>query len=400
MKTPLDNSQASGDAPETADDNGPDLALQGLARQLTGRDGLGEPLLLRLNRRDSTLVSCPQSDSTAEALSIRLEGGNNAAARALFTHAPVLAYRDARETSALDRQLAGAHEGILAIPVKEGPRLGVLLVAGSRAALESIANSMSELPASELPNSELPKSELPLQEKGETPLQAAFEVEPETDPWLAGRVRRAAYEIANPLGIIKNYLAILKARLGNAGIEDELRIINEELDRVARIMRALTQDEVSLGELREETDLGQLTEDLVRVTAPSWQPRGMRISHRPGHSLPLLTVDRDKLKQVLLNLLLNALESSPDGGEVRLETAQVTNHRRERFVELQVADSGPGIAPDRIDDLFAPHDAGTADGPGSLGMAGVKHLAEELGGSLSYKSGPTGTTFQILFRVG
>ncbi|MDD5390400.1 MAG: HAMP domain-containing sensor histidine kinase [Gallionellaceae bacterium] len=360
------------------------------ARLLAEQEGLYDPLYLRLDKRTSMLESQDLGEFHAPPISIRMEGGNSAAVRALFTRALVVVYTDAGgDASLLDMQLArqADADGVAAIPVGEGDTRGVLLVCGDRKALADVAahaeryTRMGELTARAIP--------------------AAAPPPDAGDAYLGGRVRRAAHEINNPLGIIKNYLAILKAKLGDAApIADELRIIHEELDRIVRIVRALTNDDDSLAELSEDTDIGQLVEDLVKVTAPTWQARGIQVTHKPGAALPRLNCDRDKLKQVLLNLLLNALEATPDGGEIRLETARITNQKRERFIELQISDSGPGISPEVADKLFAPLETEKGEDHAGLGLAIVNKLMEDLGATISFKTGSSGTSFQLLFPLG
>lgn len=360
------------------------------ARLLAEQEGLYDPLYLRLDMRTSMLESQDLGEFRASPISIRMEGGNSAAVRALFTRALVVVYTDAgSDASLLDMQLArqADADGVAAIPVGAGDTRGVLLVCGDRKALADLAahaeryTHLGELAARAIP------AAAPMPDAG--------------DPYLGGRVRRAAHEINNPLGIIKNYLAILKAKLGDtAPIADELRIIHEELDRIVRIVRSLAHDDDSLAELPEDTDIGQLAEDLVKVTAPTWQARGIKVTHKPSAGLPRLNCDRDKLKQILLNLLLNALEATPDGGEVRLETAQITNHKRARFIELQVSDSGPGISPEVAEILFAPLETEKGEGHAGLGLSIVNKLMEDMGASISFKTGPSGTSFQLLFPLG
>jgi len=271
--------------------------------------------------------------------------------------------------------------------VGEGNARGVLLICGDREALTDIAAH--------------PERYTRLGELAGRTGPAGEPTPGDGDPHLSGRVRRAAHEINNPLGIIKNYLAILKAKLGNeAPIADELRIIHEELDRIVRIVRTLAHDDENLAELEEETDIGLLADDLVKVTAPTWKPRGIRVTNKAAAGLPRLMCDRDKLKQILLNLLLNALEATPDGGEVRLETSQVTNHRRERFIEMQVSDSGHGIRPELAERLFDPVETEKGGNHAGLGLAIVKTLTEDLGGNLSFKTSSLGTTFQLVFPLG
>lgn len=362
-------------------------AIAALASSLAAEEGLYDPTYLALDKRTSSLVSQPLGNLVPPAISLRMEGSNTAAVRALFTRSCVVAYADASDTALLDLQLirqANA-EGLAALPVGEGGSRGVLLVCGDRDALEKLASD---------PRHYTRLGEL----AGKAPV-APIVVEAGTGgavDVLTGRVRRAAHEVNNPLGIIKNYLAILKVKLGDdAPIVDELRIIHEELDRIVRIVRGMLQEDVEPGDLSEDSDINTLIDDMVKVTAPTWHAKGVRIDTALAPALPRLPHDRDKLKQIILNLLLNALEATPDGGTVRLETAAVTNQRRERFLEIQVADSGPGIPPERMDALFEPVHTEKGEGHAGLGLSIVKNLTESLEGNITYKSNTSGTTFQI-----
>ncbi|MEW5769550.1 MAG: ATP-binding protein [Pseudomonadota bacterium] len=370
-----------------------DAAIAALANGLAAEEGLYDPVYLALNKRNSTLESRPLGADAPPPISLRMEGSNTAAVRALYTRSCVVVYRDAADGAVLDQQLirqANA-EGLAALPVGEGGSRGVLLVCGDRDALEKLAAD---------PRHYTRLGEL----SGSAPILAqtgASGVGTEAGA-LAARVRRAAHEVNNPLGIIKNYLAILKVKLGDdAPVADELRIIHEELDRTVRIVRGLLHEDPQPEELDEDTDINALIEDMVKVTAPTWHAKGVRVTPLLAGGLPRLPHDRDKLKQIVLNLLLNALEATPEGGTVRLETAAVTSHRRERFLEILVADSGPGIPAEKVDELFGQQVAtDKGDGHAGLGLAIVKTLAESLNGFITFKSNTAGTTFQISLPLG
>lgn len=363
-------------------------AVLSLADSLASQDGLGQAIYLHRNPRSGALEGQALGGRPTPPIAIQPEGSTTAAAWALLTRAPVVVTLDApADAAVLDLQIirqAGA-EGLAAIPIGVGSPLGVLLVCGSRQALSAVAaNPMHYARLGELAG-RLAQAEpaAPSQSGGDA---------------LAAKVRRTAHEINNPLGIIKNYLAILKIKLGDeAPITDELRIMHEELDRIVRIMRGLVQDEAPSESFLEPTDVNALIEDLVKVTDPSWQSRGVRIVLALDPALPLLPCDRDKLKQIVLNLLLNALDATPEGGSVRLETNTLVNHRQEKFVEILVADSGSGIPAELAGRVFSPVESAKGGGHAGLGLSIVKALTQAIHGSIAFKSHTTGTTFQLSF---
>jgi signal transduction histidine kinase len=279
-------------------------------------------------------------------------------------------------------------DGLVAIPVGEADSQGVLLVCGNAVALATVAAlpkhfaRMGELAGRLPPTNAVIGSENSVDE---------------TAGALPSRVRRAAHEINNPLGIIKNYLAILKVKLGDdAPISDELRIIYEELDRIVRIVRGLSRVQVEAATVGETADLNALIQDLVKVTQPTWLSKGIEVATVLTPGLAHLTNDRDKLKQIVLNLMLNAIEATPPGGVVRIETAALLNQRHEHFIEVLVSDSGSGIAPDIAKQIFDPLDTAKGDGHAGLGLSIVKSLTESMQGSIIFKTSASGTTFQIL----
>ncbi len=367
-----------------------ETAIQTLVNLLASHEGLADPTYLKLNRRTSYLEAQPIGDIAPTPLSIRVEGSRAAAVRALFTRTAVIVLEsDGDEAAVLDLQLIrqADADGLVAIPVGEGDSQGVLLVCGSASALAAVAA---------MPKHYARMGELAVRTPQSVIVETVESADDAADA-LPARVRRAAHEINNPLGIIKNYLAILKVKLGDdAPIADELRIIYEELDRIVRIVRGLTQAEADTGAMSDEADLNALIQDLVKVTQPTWLGKGIQVFVQLAPAIPRISGERDKLKQIVLNLLLNAIEATPSGGVVRLETAALSNHRHEHFIEIIVADSGSGIPPEVAEKIFDPLDTAKGDGHAGLGLSIVKSLTESMQGSIIFKTGATGTTFQIL----
>jgi len=366
-------------------------AILTLARLLASHEGLADPVYLKLNARTGFLEAQPLGEHPFAPLSIRVEGSNTAAVRAMLTRTAMIVLESAgMDAAVLDLQLIrqADADGLVAIPVGEADSQGVLLVCGNAVALATVAAlpkhfaRMGELAGRLPPTSAVTGSENSVDEAAVA---------------LPSRVRRAAHEINNPLGIIKNYLAILKVKLGDdAPISDELRIIYEELDRIVRIVRGLSRVQVEVATVGETADLNALIQDLVKVTQPTWSSKGIKVSTVLTPGLAHLTNDRDKLKQIVLNLMLNAIEATPPGGAVRIETAALLNQRHEHFIEVLVSDSGSGIAPDIAKQIFDPLDTAKGDGHAGLGLSIVKSLTESMQGSIIFKTSATGTTFQIL----
>ncbi len=168
--------------------------------------------------------------------------------------------------------------------------------------------------------------------------------------------RRVAHEVNNPLSIIKNYLRILGMKFSRENcVGEEIRIINEEIDRIALILSTLTAVSRTGKPKLERVDVNTLIADLVKTIRDSMgEDGGVTIHTELDPSLPKLISEKEGLKQVFINLLKNALEAMPGGGNISISTAKVSigleeklEGRRagiESYVKIIFQDNGPGIA--------------------------------------------------------
>ena len=118
-----------------------------------------------------------------------------------------------------------------------------------------------------------------------------------------------------------------------------------------------------------------------------------RVSHFSTHGIsenlnldqkiPSLTSDRNRLKQVLTNLIKNAVEALPDGGTISITTRDQVNINGSQFVELKIRDSGPGIPGQILDKIFTPIESTKGPNNSGLGLTIVKNLITDLDGSIS-----------------
>ncbi len=190
------------------------------------------------------------------------------------------------------------------------------------------------------------------------------------------------HELRNPLGVIESSLFILKGRIG----EDE-----RALKHVNRIAEQLTiaNDIVSklLDMIRDRPLSRQPIQiaEVVRVAASSilWPP-GIHFSQEKLADQPPVPVDPGQLRQVLVNLLENAIHAASPEGEVR-----VIGIRDGSEIGFVIEDSGPGVDPAIRGRLFEPLVTSKSSGIG-LGLALVKRIVERHGGSIVYQQRPSG----------
>ena len=120
----------------------------------------------------------------------------------------------------------------------------------------------------------------------------------------------------------------------------------------------------------------------------------IRVTHRFEQNLPAIQVDPEQIKEALMNLLINAREAMPEGGQLSLRTCMGA----QGDVHMEVTDSGSGIAPDHISRIFEPFFTTKEYGTG-LGLTNVKRLVEDNEGNLAVTSAPgEGTTCTFRFR--
>ncbi|HLG71597.1 MAG TPA: HAMP domain-containing sensor histidine kinase [Chloroflexota bacterium] len=206
-------------------------------------------------------------------------------------------------------------------------------------------------------------------------------------------IERVSHEVRTPLSAIRSYSEML-LEYHDPEVQDEfLSIIHSESQRLSR----LVEDVLDLAKIESGTVSWHMAEldvrDLVREAERSYRPliekRGLQFGLEVPPSLPRILGDRDRLMQVLNNLLGNAIKFTP-AGEVRLAA-----QHREGSVELSVADSGIGVPDEERERIFERfHQAGAAiDGHqqgAGLGLAICREIAEHHGGRIRVDRRPGG----------
>jgi signal transduction histidine kinase len=221
--------------------------------------------------------------------------------------------------------------------------------------------------------------------------------------------KKVAHEVSNPLGIIKNYLKILGLKLGkDSPAKEEIGIISEEIDRVASIVRKLSSSSEPEVQQKELVDINTLISDLIKITRESvLLPSGIEAHLDLGSSLPSVITDKNGLKQVFINLINNAVEAMPKGGNLYIKTRFPSDGLGEnldenaegdqQYVEATIRDDGSGI-PDVIKPkLFEPFVTTKGEGHAGLGLSIAFGIIRELNGTMTCESDKTtGTTFKIV----
>jgi two-component system, sporulation sensor kinase E len=212
---------------------------------------------------------------------------------------------------------------------------------------------------------------------------------------LGELVAGVAHEIRNPLAIIKGSLQVYAETVPASDDVHELsKIVNQEIDRLDRVIKALLDFGRPSPSAMEPTDMREVIEETITLTGKYAKQLGIDVVVDHMEPLPPVTADPDQIKQVLVNLISNAVQAMPSGGSVH-----VGGSADDEFVNLTVRDEGVGIPQEEIAHIFDPFRT-TRDGGTGLGLTIVHRILEQHQGHVRVSSEPgRGTTFTISLPI-
>jgi signal transduction histidine kinase len=204
----------------------------------------------------------------------------------------------------------------------------------------------------------------------------------------------ASHELRSPLTSVQGFAELLMLERDKLTPRqaDTLEIILDNTRHLVRLLNDLLDlarsDAGRLTIKPSPTDAGSLVEDAVRTIRSQTEAKGQSLHLRVEPNLPQINVDRDRIRQVLVNLLTNAHEYCPEGAAIA-----VTAERDDAEVQIAVSDDGPGMAEDQLEHIFERFTRGDAGltqhvGGTGLGLAISKSLVELHGGRIEAASVP------------
>ena len=211
--------------------------------------------------------------------------------------------------------------------------------------------------------------------------------------------RRVVHEVNNPLSIIKNYLSVLDDKLNRQEpVIGEMSILNEEIDRVGTLINGLT--EMPKLDSARATSLARVVDDVLRLfQATGFVPAHVALVASMSAGCADIECDADVLKQILVNLIKNAVEALPNGGKIEIADRNHVNREHRLYVELVVSDNGPGLPPEVLGKLFSAVRSSKDGEHRGLGLSIVHGLVTKIGGLITCRSGNGGTAFEMLLPV-
>ena len=207
-----------------------------------------------------------------------------------------------------------------------------------------------------------------------------------------------AHEVRNPLNAISMGLQRLKGEFKPTQDADEysrfIELMRGEVHRLNGIVEEFLTLARPLNMKPDLVKVDQLLNELTTLTQGDATASGVKVDVVNRGPRPVVKADPDYLKQVLLNLILNALQAMPEGGTLTIETATQDGRLR-----LSIGDTGTGIEPENLNRIFEPYFTTKTEGSG-LGLAIARRIIESHGGTIDAASKPgEGSRFDIVLPL-
>jgi two-component system nitrogen regulation sensor histidine kinase GlnL len=194
-----------------------------------------------------------------------------------------------------------------------------------------------------------------------------------------------AHEIRNPLVSIQTFFQLAPERLHDQEFSTTfLNTTAGEVNRIANLITELLSFARSPTAAFGPLDLNAAVERVVTLLGPQAKNQKVTLTRRLAPALPLVRADGDQIKQVLINLILNAIQATAPGGVVSISSRTVRNGNAD-LVQLEVGDTGAGIPPEQLDEIFNPFFTTKAKGTG-LGLPIAHQIVTEHAGSITVES--------------
>jgi signal transduction histidine kinase len=205
-----------------------------------------------------------------------------------------------------------------------------------------------------------------------------------------------AHELNNPIGIMSSRIEVMLMEGEGlpSRVRDDLEVLHRQTQRVARITQGLLTFARSSSGERAPIDLNHVVRETLLLAENQIAKGGVTVTTDLAPDVPAVLGDADTLQQVMLNLVTNARDAVASGGEIRIETRRRDG---DRMIELVVADTGRGIAPEDLTRIFDPFFTTKPTGTG-LGLSLTHGIVREHGGTIDVESAPgRGTRFILAF---
>ncbi len=211
-----------------------------------------------------------------------------------------------------------------------------------------------------------------------------------------------AHEINNPLVAISTFLQMLPHKYAEPSKDREYweelyGVAVREVERIRQLVhQLLSYSKTAQSEKFEPASLNEILQEMVVFIENEAKKKGVNIKREFSSDLPAGMMDRNRMKQVFLNILLNAVQATDRGGTIAVASRYIIEDSENQFLQVTISDTGSGISENNLEKLFTPFFT-TKESEGSgLGLMTSHHIVDEHRGTIDVKSElGKGTTFTI-----
>lgn len=195
-----------------------------------------------------------------------------------------------------------------------------------------------------------------------------------------------AHEIRNPLVAIRTFSQLLPERYQDQEfIEGFYNIAVKEVDRICGLIDNLLSFARPAPPQVSEQDINEILESTIRILESKAKEKNLQIQRRFAPDLAKIYVDKERMRQVSMNVILNAIQAMRGPGTIEVATRPFTRNGVGHFVQIEVRDSGPGIPEKELETIFNPFFTTKKDGCG-LGLFITRQIVQEHGGYIVVES--------------
>lgn len=196
-----------------------------------------------------------------------------------------------------------------------------------------------------------------------------------------------AHELNNPLTSVVGFTELALDELPvDAAVRSDLELVLKEARRARSVVRRLLDFARQAETVRVKADINEIVDDMLVLTKHLMQTNNVQPVVKMGKNLAWVSVDRNQIKQVVINLVNNALYAMPGGGRLDVETAEQTRFGRP-WITFSIRDTGVGISPENLERIFEPFFTTRGDRGGTgLGLSVTYGIVTDHGGMIEVES--------------
>jgi signal transduction histidine kinase len=195
-----------------------------------------------------------------------------------------------------------------------------------------------------------------------------------------------AHEIRNPLVAIKTLTQLLPERLDDEEFRGQfLKIASGEVDRISTLVNELLNFARPSDPKIESEDINGVLDGMILLVSTETKKKQITVFRSYASELPPIQIDPEQIKQVFLNILLNAISATSENGQIIVKTRSFTKPGGESYVQIEFTDTGCGIPEEHLEDIFNPFFTTKTTGSG-LGLSISNQIVQDHRGYIDVES--------------